>query len=167
MVKTTLIFLIAYTVFFGSCAVFQRKEKVQVFNQITLTNDTLDKMTQEWHQMLKKAIVTKNFTYLAPHRIRMAQFLGRNRPKIANLEITPSSEAIRDSEEVFLTNQATVISEVYPLFESNNDLTPPDVVQNQLKSLGNDLENETSTSAAIKQSLNNYAKKNGLNVPTE
>jgi hypothetical protein len=165
MQRVILICLFFSVLFFASCSFIQRKEKVNVYSQILVTNDTLDKMTQEWHQLLSKALVTKNFTYLAPHRIRMAQFLSRSRPKVANLEITPSSESIRDSEEVFLTNQATFISDVYPQFESNNELTPNEVLQNQMKALGNDLENETSVSASIRQSLHTYAKKNGLNVP--
>src|SRR4051812_38267424 len=100
--KSIVILLLLPALFIASCGIFQRKEKIAVYNQVLVTNDTLDKMTQEWHMLLSKALTTKNFTYLAPHRIRMAQFLGRNRPKIANMEISPSAESIRDSEEVYL-----------------------------------------------------------------
>jgi len=137
------------------------------YDELTGTNDSLDKMTDDWHQTLDKAALSKNFSALAPLRTKMGLFISRNRAKIANIEVPKNTEGLRDSEEVFLSNQATIISEAYPTFEPYNDITPNEEIQNQLKLVASDEETETAASAAIRKSLQAFAKKNELKVLPE
>jgi len=165
MKQAVFIFFLLSVIFMSSCGYYEKRSTLTVYNRIQGTNDTLDQMTKEWHAQLKKAMTTGNFTYLPATRIRLAQFLNRTRQVVANLEVAPNIENLRDSEVVFLSNQAMIAADVYPVFESNNELTPNDVILTQIKSLGNDLENEIAMNEAIKQSLHGYAKKSGLNLP--
>jgi len=165
MYRTSLLFLLLLGMLFSSCSYYDHKTKQSFYDLLSGTNDSLDKMTADWHQLLEKATVTKSFSGLAPLRTKMGLFMTRNRAKIADIEVPLNSDALRDSEEVFLSTQANVISEAYPPFEPFNDITPNEDIQNQMKLVVSDLESETAASAAIRKSLLAFAQRNALKIP--
>ena len=162
MLRTFLAYLVFCTVFFSSCNFIPAKKKLLVYTQITATNDTLDLLTREWHQLLYLSTKDKNFSRLKPIKMEMARFLSRNRSVIANLEISPDSQNLIDSEGVFLSTQATMVSEIYTPFESYNEMTPNQEINRQLILVANDLNNEVAGKAAINRSLQAYLRKNKL-----
>ena len=145
-----------------SCGYISTGRKQDIYNEIAATNDTLGKMTREWNLRLDKATKTKDFTTLPPYRLKMGQFLSKHRNNVANLKRNNETAPIIDSEVAFLSTQATIISDVYPKFEFYNDATPDDVIKNEIKDLSNEMDNETSGSAAIRKSLQAFANRNGL-----
>ena len=167
MQKAFPILLLSLITVFSSCSYYDHKTKQLFYDQLSGTNDSLDKMTDDWHQMLEKAVASKSFAGLAPLRTKMGLFISRNRSKIANIEVPQNLEGLRDSEEVFLSNQANTISEAYSTFEPYNDITPNEEIQNQLKLVVSDEETESSASGAIRKSLQAFAQKNGLKVSQE
>jgi len=48
--------------FLTSCGFYDHRERILLHKEITATNDTLDKLTKEWHIQLDKAIKTKDFS---------------------------------------------------------------------------------------------------------
>jgi hypothetical protein len=162
MQKTSLIGLVLMVVLFSSCGYYERKENIALYNQIKSTNDSLDKMTREWHHMLDKAVIDRNFDSLHPLRLKMGEFLNRKRGVIANLEVPASAENLKGSEQVFLSAQANAVAEIYPAFEQFNELTPDATVKNQLKVLAGDLETETAWVITLKKSLEAFATKNNI-----
>jgi len=165
MPRTLLLILIVVMNLFSSCGFYDQKAKQVFYELVSGTNDSLDRMTTDWHRILDRSKITKNFAALAPFRNKMGLFISRNRAKIADIEVPQSLAGLRDSEEVFLSTQANIISDAYPAFEPFNDITPEDDIQNQMKLVANDLETETSFSEAIRKSLRAYAQSNRLKPP--
>jgi len=164
MLRIMLVLLVFSVFFYSSCDYIPVKKRLLVYTQITATNDTLDKLTREWHQLLYMSTRDKNFTRLQPSRIKIGQFLSRNRAIIANMQVRQDSQNLIDSEEVYLSNQATVVSDVYTPFEEYNEMTPNDNINGQLKLVANDLNNVVSGKNAISQSLQAYLTRNKMQV---
>lgn len=164
MQKASLIFLLFLTTAFSSCSYYEHMAQLQFYTQLSGTNDSLDKMTVEWHQLLTRAVAAKNFSGLAPCRIKIGEFMSRNRAKVANIELPPTAENIRDSEEAFLAARAIIVSEIYPTFEPFNDITPNEDIDGQLRLVADDQEKETLAMEAIKKSLQAFAQRNHLKI---
>lgn len=164
MQKVTLIFLLVAATTLSSCSYYDHKTKQEFYNELFGTNDSLDRMTVDWYQQLNKSIFSKNFTGLAPLRTKMALFVSRHRDKIANIEVPPNIDGLRDSEEVFLNTQANIISDVYSTFEPFNDITPEDQIQGQLKLVMANQQAEMAASSALRKRLQEFARKNSLKL---
>jgi hypothetical protein len=162
MEKPILLCLFPIVIFLSACNFYTTKEKIATYKKISEINDSLDNMTTEWHRLLDNAVSGKNYTALRPYRLEMASFLNRNRSVVAYLKMTPLSENLIDSEESFLDNQATMVSDLYSNFEIFNDMTPDETIQGQLKQVVGDQAAEQAGSAAIKKSLSSFSKKNDL-----
>ena len=147
-------------ILFASCERIDHKKNLDAYYRISAINDSVDKMTKTWHQMVLKAAGDKNFTGLAPYRLNIGKFLARNREAVSNITTTEGGEMIVDSEITFLSVRAAAVSDLYPRFELFNDLTPDDVLREQLKYLPADLENEMTANAAMKKTLWAFATKN-------
>ena len=78
------------------------------------------------------------------------------------MELPPDAETLRGSENVFLSTQSNMATDVYPKFEAYNDLTPDSTVQNQWRQVSNDLQTEVSWNLTIKKSLDAFALKNNI-----
>ncbi len=154
--------LILTSVIFSSCGFYEHRERQMLFNEITATNDSLDKLVRGWHQALEKAVFTKNFSTLGSERIKIGQFFSRRRSLIANLELPPDAHTLRESEDVFLTAQSVMVTDVYPRFEPFNDLTPRDTIQARRKLVAADQDTELAWKLTIKKSLDAFAIKNNL-----
>ncbi len=148
----------------SSCSYYDHKTKQEFYNELAGTNDSLDRMTFDWFQGLNRAIASRNFSGLAPLRTKMGLFVSKHRAKIADIEVPPNSDGLRDSEEVFLSNQSTIITDAYPAFEPFNDITPIEDIQNQLRAVVNDQEVEAAASAALRKKLQEFARKNSLKM---
>jgi len=156
---SSLFFLV---IFLSSCEFYTTKEKLTTYNRISGINDSLDNMTKEWHLLLDKAVSGKNYSALRPYRLGIGDFLNRDREVVAYLKTNTNSQNLIDSEEVFLDNQASVVSDLYSNFEIYNDMTPDETIQGQLKLVVGDLATEAAGSAAIKRSLHAFAVRNNL-----
>ena len=164
MLRTFLVCLVISIVFCSCSGYIPAKKKLLVYAQITNTNDSLDKMTREWHQQLFLSTKDKSFARLRPYRIKIGQFLSVKRSLIANLQITPKYQNLLDAEEAFLSTQATLFSETYSSFESFNEMTPNEIINNQLMIASSNLSNMLYTKTAISRSLQYYAIKNDLKI---
>ena len=164
MFRAILVCLILSTVFLSSCDYVPMKKKLRFYTEITATNDSINRMTGEWYGLLKMSVRDSNFSRLRPYRLKMGTFLSSNRSSIANLQAGATGQNIIDSEEVFLSNQATVINDVYSTFEAYNEMTPAETINAQMKLLANDQNNELAWTTAIKGSLEVYARKNKLKI---
>jgi hypothetical protein len=164
MLRTVLVCLVSNVIFFSSCDYIPAKKRLLVYTQISATNDTLDRLTREWHQLLRLSTKDKNFFRLKQCRIKIGQFLSRNRPVVANLRVRPDSQPLIDSEEAFLANQATIATDVYTPFESYNEMTPNDLINTQLKAVVNDLSTEIAGKAAMDRSLQAYIVRNKIKL---
>jgi len=153
------------TVFsFSSCSYYAREDKKDLYYAILRTNDTLDYMTKTWHQMLNRAERDKHFGILGPYRLRIGEFLSRNRNKIANMHTGKDALPMVDSELAFLEHRATVVADIYPKFEQFTEMTPNEEVANQRADLRDDVLNEALNYALIKRSLKAFARRNKLDV---
>ncbi len=148
----------------SSCSYYAREDKKDLYYAILNTNDTLDYMTKTWHQMLNRAERDKHFGMLGPYRLRMGEFLSRNRNKIANMHISKDALPMVDSELAFLEVRAQVVSDVYPRFEQFTEMTPSEQIANQRADLKDDVLHEATNYALIKRSLKAFAKRNKLEV---
>ena len=72
------------------------------------------------------------------------------------------AETLRESEGVFLTHQATMVSDVYPQFEFYADLTPDEAIQRSLRAVSRDMETETAWNLTIRKSLDAFAIKHKI-----
>jgi hypothetical protein len=163
MEKAILVGLLFIGVFLSSCDLYTTNDKLMAYNRISGINDTLDKMTNEWHRLLDNAVSGKNYSALRPYRMSIGLFLNNSRATVSGLKINPVSENLIDSEEVFLATQDSIVSELYPNFDAFTDLTPDETIQAQLKLIVGDQANEAAGSAAIRRSLTAFALKNNLN----
>ncbi len=163
MRKTNKITGLLYVIMlFSSCGYYAHKQKQVLVEQIRNTNDSLDKMTKEWHNLLDKAVKVKNFSALNAQRIQIGQFLSRRRSVIANLELPADAETLRGSEDVYLSAQVGMVTDFYPQFELFNDLTPDSTIQYHLRLVSKDVETEVSWYLTIKKSLDVFVIKNGI-----
>ena len=150
---------------FCSCSDFvTSKKKLQVYTQITSTNDSLEKLTRVWHQQLFASTKDKSFSRLRPYRIKIGQFLSYNRVQVASLQVPPKSQSLLDSEQAFLATQAALFSETYSAFESFNEMTPNETINNQLRVASANLNNMLATKTAITRSLEYYVEKNDIKI---
>jgi hypothetical protein len=145
--------------------VFDRKARVDLCREISATNDSLYTLTREWHMQLDKAARVRNFSILRENRIKLGQFISRRRSAVANLELPADAETLRQSEDVFLSNQSAVIADVYPRFEAYNDLTPDSTIQRMLMTVKGDEDNVLAWKLTIKKSMEAFIKKHGLKIP--
>jgi hypothetical protein len=162
MGKISLAGCVLMVVFLSSCGFYGRKQKQELYDQIVATNDSLHRMTKEWHSILEKAVMMKNFSPLRPQRVQLAQFLSRRRSSIANLDLPPEAETLRGSEQVFLTSQSAMVSDVYPGFELYTDLTPDSTIQNHLRLVEKDMDTELAWNLTIQKSLDAFTQKNRI-----
>jgi hypothetical protein len=167
LMRAIMVCLVVSAFFLASCNYVPAKKKLLVYTQISGTNDTLDKMTREWYKQLNQSVRDRNFSRLSQYRISAGQYLSRRRSVIANLLRDDHAQNLIDSEEVFLSARAAVINDMYSSFEAYNEMTPPDVINNQLRLIASDLGNEVSGNVAIKRSLQAYARKDALNLKTK
>ncbi len=162
MRKTALLFILAASVVFISCNHYPKQDKVKLYKQLTQINDTLTFMTKEWHLLLNRAVISKNYSRLSGYRVDIARFLERSRTTVGNMRVYPESAAIIDSEMIFLGNQTAMVSEVYYKFDSYNELTPRETVEANLRLVTDDLPTEIAGSVAMKRSLEAFATRNKL-----
>lgn len=165
MQRILLICCLLATVSLGSCGFYEHKERIELYKQIVATNDSLDKMTREWHMLLNSAVRTGDYSALHSSRVKLGQFISRRRSVIASLEVPSDAATLRESEGVFLSTQAAMISDVYPQFEAYTALTPDETVQKSLKLVSKDLETEMAWNLTIKKSLDAFVKKQKLKMP--
>jgi hypothetical protein len=141
----------------SSCGRIARQKKLELYTEISTTNDSLTKMTREWHQMLDRAVGDKQFGTLPPYRLKMGQFMNRHRSNIANIRTNEDNASILDSETNFLAARAMIISDMYPRFEAFNDMTPAENINGELRAMGDDVDSEDVGYMAMKKSLRAYA----------
>ncbi len=161
MRKSLLICVLA-TALLSSCG-FKEKIVWQEFYTKTIAiNDSLDKLTTQWHTLRDQASISKNYGNLAPARIELGSFIARARSTFANLPVTPQTEKIKNDEDALLLNQSNMVAEVYPAFEQFNEYTPKEVVDKSLGQITNDLVDEKSKVTAINKALEAFAKAHSL-----
>lgn len=164
MLRFFLVCLLFGSFAFSSCDYVPAKKKQMIYDKISGTNDTVDKMTREWYRQLSLSLKDRNFSRLSQYRIAKAEFLSSHRSAIANLRIDAAATNLLDSEEVYLSNQAAAVNDVYTLFEAYNEMTPPDVINAQLQKIAYDQGTEITWNAAMKRSLLAYGRKDKLKM---
>ncbi len=153
---------LAATLMTTSCG-FQKKLQLQdTYTKITVVNDSLDKLTSQWHTLRDQASISKNYTALAPARIALGSFISRGRASVANIVVTPENEAVMNEEDQLLLNQSTLVAEVYPNFEQFNEYTPKETMDKNVSLIANDLVNVKEKVASIKKMLEKFAAKNNI-----
>ncbi len=153
---------LAATLMTTSCG-FQKKLQLQdTYTKITVVNDSLDKLTSQWHTLRDQASISKNYTALAPARIALGSFISRGRASVANIVVTPENEAVMNEEDQLLLNQSTLVAEVYPNFEQFNEYTPKETMDKNVSLITNDLVNVKEKVASIKKMLEKFAAKNNI-----
>ncbi|WP_133162639.1 hypothetical protein [Flavipsychrobacter stenotrophus] len=153
---------LAATLMTTSCG-FQKKLQLQdTYSKITVVNDSLDKLTSQWHTLRDQASISKNYTALAPARIALGSFISRGRASVANIVVTPENEAVMNEEDQLLLNQSTLVAEVYPNFEQFNEYTPKETMDKNVSLITNDLMNVKEKVASIKKMLEKFAAKNNI-----
>ena len=157
MRKSLLLCVLASAVL-SSCG-FKEKIVWQDFYSKTIAiNDSLDKLTTQWHTLRDQASISKNYSSLAPARIELGSFIARARSTFANLPSTPQTEKMKNDEDMLLLNQSNMVAEVYPTFEQFNEYTPKEVVDKSLGQITNDLIDEKAKVSAINRALEGFAK---------
>lgn len=161
MQKSVLLICILVTTLISSCGL-NRHTAQEFCNKISGVNDTLDKLTTDWHNLLEKAEVTKNYPELRQTRIALGSFISVSRSMIASTPRTKETEKILAMEDALLETQSNMVSEVYPAFELYSEFTPKEQIAKSLALLGSDLMNEKEKVAEIKRELDVIAIKNDV-----
>ena len=162
MHKSGWIFCLISIVLMSSCGFQEKHEALEFYNKLISINDSLDKMTTEWHAIRDQASVSKNYSALNPYRISLGSFIARNRSIVANIPATADMEKIKNDEDALLSTQSALVSDVYPNFEQFNEYTPQEVMAKNITLLGDDLLNVKSKVASLKKSLLVYSDKHKL-----
>lgn len=158
----SVLFFVFITIMSSSCG-FKQKLVIQDFyTKVSVVNDSLDKLTTQWHTLRDQASISKNYAALSPARIELGAFISRARSAVANIPVVPELEKVKNEEDALLQNQSTMVAEVYPAFEQFNEYTPKDVVDKSVSQITNDLLDEKAKTASIKKMLADLAKKNDL-----
>jgi len=161
MQKSILLICILFTMLISSCGLNSHTAK-EFCDKVSGVNDTLDKMTTDWHDLLDKAEVTKNYPDLLPARIALGSYISRSRSMIANTPRTKETEKILTMEDALLETQSGMVAEVYPKFEQYSEFTPKEQIARSKALLGSDLMNEKEKVAEIKRALDIIATKNDV-----
>lgn len=157
---------IIFTSFFvSSCGFYDHRARILLCKEVGATNDSLYSMTRNWHMLLDRALITKNFGLLHDYRIKLGQFISNRRSLIANMELPADAETLRQSEDVFLSAQSDVISNIYPEFEAYADLTPDETLQRSLAKVKGDEDNVLAWKLTIRKSMEVFIQKHGLKIP--
>ena len=162
MQKKALVFCLFSVVLLSSCGFQEKHEALEFYTKLSVINDSLDRMTTEWHNVRDQASVNKNYTALNPLRISLGAFIARNRSIVVNMPVTHETEKIKNDEDALLTTQTNLVAEVYPNFEQFNEYTPKEVMDKNITMLGDDLVTMKTKIASIKKSLQVYADKHNL-----
>ena len=159
-----LIWLFAIVFSLSSCTYFAEKRRLLVYTELIGTNDTVNKMTRQWYQMVSVAVKTKNFSTIGAYRLTMASYLNKKREKIAELSSNADTEGIVDSEQTYLSNQAFAVADIYFTMESYNYLTPAEDIQDQMKLIIDNVNGEMAMYEVMKKALHSFAKRHALKV---
>lgn len=154
-----LFFSILFVVGMSSCGVKEKLVVQEMYTKYTAVNDTLDKLTTQWHSLRDQASISKNYAPLAPARIALGSFISRARSWVANIPQTKENERLKSEEDALLLQQSNLVSEVYPTFEQFNEYTPKEVVDKNLSLLNDDLLNLKTKIAEVKKRTDAMAKK--------
>ena len=152
MQKKALVFCLFSVVLLSSCGFQEKHEALEFYTKLSVINDSLDRMTTEWHNVRDQASVNKNYTALNPLRISLGAFIARNRSIVVNMPVTHETEKIKNDEDALLTTQTNLVAEVYPNFEQFNEYTPKEVMDKNITMLGDDLVTMKTKIASIKKS---------------
>lgn len=161
MRKLLLPFLIV-AIYISSCNLAQKHDSQEFYTKIIYINDTLEKLTVEWHSQLDKAILQKNFVDLGPYRTALGAFISRGRSAVANMTPPPGGDKIQAIEDELLVGQSDLVAEAYPKFERYSEYTPKEDLDKSLAPLTNDVANVKSQSSKIFKKLEEFATKNNL-----
>ncbi|MBC7554411.1 MAG: hypothetical protein H7257_10575 [Taibaiella sp.] len=162
MPRSLLLFTLFICLFVTSCGFKEKHNAQDFYNRAGGINDSLDEMTEHWHNMLNTAVVRKNFNDLSAYRITLGTFISNSRSTVANMEATSENEKVKTNLETVLANQSDKVANIYPRFELFSALTPKDTINNNLKLLGDDLNSEKASALNIRNLLKAYAAKYGL-----
>ena len=162
MQRSFLLVFLFISLCISSCGFKDKHDAQDFYNSITGINDSLNRMTTEWNDMLDKAIVHKNYSSLTTCRTTLGAFISESRSTVANMETASYNEKIKNNMEALLSTQSAKVAEVYPAFELYSALTPKITLDNSITQLGDDLNSEKMASESIKKSLAALASKYGL-----
>ena len=161
MHKRAFVYIIVFSFLLVSCGL-NRHTAQEFYNKISGINDTLDKLTTDWHDLLDKAEVTKNYSTLAPVRTNLGAFISRSRSTVASMQRIPETEALLAREDALLETQSGTVADVYPVFEQFTEFTPKRAIDSNMARLNTDLTTEKSGVADVKKLLQVIAQKNDL-----
>jgi len=144
---------------FSSCGFKEKHDAQELYLRVTGINDTLEKMTIDWHDKLDRAVVKKNFFELGPLRTALGSYISDSRNALSKMPATSANEKLRNDEDNLLSNRSAVVADVYPLFEMYSALTPKDVLKKNLLLLVHDLDSSKAHFLTVKNDLKAYADK--------
>lgn len=160
--RNSLLLLCIISLTAASCGFKQRLVSQEFYSKVVVINDSLDKLTTQWHSLRDQASISKNYSALAPARIELGSFISRARSTVANIVVTPEIEKMKNDEDMLLLNQSGMVTDVYPNFEQFNEYTPKEVMDKSIALITNDLIDERAKVAAIRKQLDAFAKKYDL-----
>lgn len=157
-----LLFVAVLVMGISSCGVKEKLVVQEMYSKYSAINDTLDKMTTQWHNLRDQASISKNYAPLAPARIALGSFIARARSSVANIPQTAENEKLKSEEDALLLQQSTMAAEVYPSFEQFNEYTPKEVVDKSISQITDDLLNMKAKTAKVKSMMDVFVKKYDL-----
>ncbi len=157
--RNTILYSLIAVFLLSSCGFEEKRGAKEFYGNVLLLNDSLNRLTNDWHTELNRANQNKSYENLINFRLRLGQFLGRNRNYIANIPINERNERLLNAEIALLENQSNLVADVYPIFEQFSSLTPKPQLDSAISKLGYDLSNQRLGIDSIKKQLDDYAKK--------
>ncbi len=149
----------------SSCGFEEKHDAKQLYYRVAGINDTLDRMTSDWHQKLDQALVSKNFNELQPLRRELGTFISQSRLAISSVASTKGTDKVKADEDNLLATQSAMVAEVYPNFERFSALTPKEELDKALALLSNDLVAEKTAITLVKSDLDTMDAKYKIKKP--
>lgn len=162
MQKLAYLIILVSIAFLPSCKFAQMHEAQEFYTLAAGTCDTIDLYTSQWHTLRDSGLVKKNLSKLQPQRLKLGAYISKRRSAIANFPDNENLSALKAELDSFFTLRQAKITEVYPKFETINDLTPQTEIDQMLHQLGDDLIAEKTMYTTIKKHLNRFAKKHNV-----
>ncbi|NCX95393.1 MAG: hypothetical protein EBX41_03090 [Chitinophagia bacterium] len=146
----------------NACNIADQHEAQLFYKSTSAITDSLHIVTLNWHNKLRQAIQTNNYSDLNAERVKMGKYIAASRNTVANIKLNKDNEKITTTLAALLNKQSQKVSEVYPLFELMGSYTPQPVLDKAIATLSTDLYDETQAHKALRKSLDAYKKKYGI-----
>ena len=168
--KSTLRTTTAVLLFFLSfnAANAQKITTALQFNDYMVSiTDTLYSYGTEWGQQFNVAFKSKDFTSLAPARIKLEEFTGKKLLEVTTMKDIGGSENLRAAMLEFIVFEKQFTGEYFSTIEKFDSKSTDDEIQKALDNLAAGSKKEEVVLKKVREAQKDYAKKNGFTIEGE